>query len=77
MVDDAAVNATPANAIRRLERMDGEGEPWAVAPAAGDDPGGGVELGVGACCVFFLLRKGDWRTAAVWNREWVRTSGAG
>ena len=44
---------------------------------SGDDPRGGVEFDPDARCVFFVLRKGDWRTAAVWNREWVRTPGAG
>ena len=44
---------------------------------SGDDPRGGVELDVGARCVLFVLRKDDWRTAAVSNRGWVRTSGAG
>ena len=48
-----------------------------AAGRSGGDPGGGVELDVGARWVFFVLRKGDWRTAAVWNRECVRMPGAG
>ena len=45
---------------------------------SGDDPrGGGVEFAPDARCVFFVLRKDDWRTTAVSNRGWVRTSSAG
>jgi hypothetical protein len=32
---------------------------------SGDDPRGGVELDVGARCVFFVRRKDVWRTTAV------------